>query len=213
MRALMLTLPILALAACGDALDREAGSQLDLGSFGNATANNVGVHSGDRNYVVALANRFAEEVPDTINFEFDSAVIDSAARAVLIEQANWIKQFPEVRFRVYGHTDLVGSDAYNKALGMRRAEAVVNFFASQGISRSRLEAVASFGKTQPVIVTREPERQNRRTVTEVTGFLAGHPTLLNGKYAAVIFREYITLAERPHPQNRPIVTQTNPGGQ
>jgi peptidoglycan-associated lipoprotein len=107
---------------------------------------------------------------------------------------------------------LSGSDAYNKALGMRRAQAVVNFLASQGISRSRLEAVASFGKTQPVIVTREPERQNRRTVTEVTGFCR-HPTLLNGKYAEVIFREYITLAERPHPQNRPIVTQTNPGGQ
>jgi hypothetical protein len=48
MRALMLTLPILALAACGDAMDREAGSQLDLGSFGNAMNNNVGIHSGDR---------------------------------------------------------------------------------------------------------------------------------------------------------------------
>lgn len=212
MRALLLILPVMALAACGDVVDREAGNDIQFESFGSATSNNLGVQTGDQSYVSALANRFGQEVPDTITFAFDSAVIDGEARAVLIEQANWIKQFPEVRFRVYGHTDLVGSDAYNKALGLRRAQAVVSFFASQGISRSRLEAVASFGKTQPVVQTTAPEQRNRRTVTEVTGFVANHPMLLNGKYAAVIFREYIGLAQRPHPQNRPIITQTNPGG-
>lgn len=212
MRALLLTLPILALAACGNVSDREVGNDAEFRSFGTATANNLGVQSGDQSYVSALANRFGQEVPDTITFAFDSATIDADARAVLIEQANWIKQFPEVRFRVYGHTDLVGSDAYNKALGLRRAQAVVAFFASQGISRSRLEAVASFGKTQPVVPTSAPEQRNRRTVTEVTGFVSAHPMVLNGKYAAVIFREYITLAQRPHPQNRAVITQTNPGG-
>ena len=116
-------------------------------------------------------------------------------------QANWIRQFPEVRFKVYGHTDLVGSNAYNKRLGKRRANAVVRYLTSQGISRSRLEAVVSFGETRPLIFTENEERQNRRTVTEVAGFVQGHPTLPNGKYAAVIFREYVESATEVTPDD------------
>ena len=198
-----------ALAAC--AVNREAGSDVDMGTFGNAQMNNTLVMTGQKDYVMALAGRFGEEVPDTINFAFNSASLDGAAQRVLTHQANWIKQFPEVRFRVYGHTDLVGSNAYNQGLGLRRAQAVVAFFASQGISRSRLEALASYGKTRPIVPTNQPEVRNRRTVTEVSGFVHRHPTLLNGKYAAVIFREYIELAKRPHPAVTVQETQTNPG--
>ncbi len=200
---------ILALASCGG---QEAGSEVDMGTFGNANMNNSLVMTGQRDYVVALQDRFNKEVTDTITFAFNSATLDDAAIRVLRVQANWIKQFPELRFRVYGHTDLVGSNGYNYALGKRRAQAVVAYFASQGISRSRLEALVSFGETRPVVQTQNEERQNRRTVTEVSGFVQRHPTLLNGKYAEVIFREYIVLAERPHPQNVVQETQTNPGG-
>ena len=99
-----------------------------------------------------------------------------------------------MRFRVYGHTDLVGSDQYNKTLGLRRAQAVVAYFASQGISRDRLEALASFGETQPVVPTNEEEVRNRRTVTEVSGFVEDTPGELNGKYAEIIFRDYVASA-------------------
>lgn len=203
---------LMALAACGNEFDTEVGRD-DTNHFGNATMNNSMIQSGERSYTIALANRFASEVPQTINFGFNSAQLDANARAVLLHQANWIKQFPEVRFRVYGHTDLVGSNAYNKALGLRRAKAVVAFFASQGISRSRLEALASYGETQPIVATNQPEQRNRRTVTEVSGFVTrGKGTPLNGKYAAVIMREYLDLARRPHPGNVVIQTQTNPNG-
>lgn len=199
---------LVALAAC---TQREAGSEVDLGTFGNANMNNVLVMSGQRDYVIALQERFNQEVPDTITFAFDSAVLDDEAIATLRHQANWIKQFPELRFRVYGHADLVGSNGYNYGLGKRRAEAVVSYFASQGISRSRLEALVSYGETRPVVQTQNEERRNRRTVTEVSGFLQRHPTVLNGKYAEVIWREYLKLGERPHPSNSQIETQTNPG--
>lgn len=172
----------------------EAGSDLDRGHFGNATLNNAQMMTGEKSYTVQLANRFAQEVPDTINFAFDSAVLDAGAKAVLDQQADWIRQFPEVRFRVYGHTDAVGSSSYNKSLGRRRAQAVVSYLASKGIGRDRLEALVSFGETQPVVSTPERERRNRRTVTEVSGFLARHPNLLDGKYAAVIYREYVASA-------------------
>jgi outer membrane protein OmpA-like peptidoglycan-associated protein len=152
-------------------------------------------------------------VPTTITFGFNRADITPQAAAVLDRQASWIKQFPEVRFRVYGHTDLVGSASYNYNLGLRRAKAVVAYFSARGISSSRLEALVSFGKTQPVINTPSPEQRNRRTVTEVSGFTKGSATLLNGKYAAVIFREYVASATRPHPGNTAIQTSVNPAGQ
>lgn len=195
-KALLTAASLLALTACGDTTIgqswyKEAGSQVDEGNFGNPTMNNMMVQTGQRNYVVNLNQRFSNDVPTMINFAFDSAALDANARAVLMQQADWIRQFPEVRFRVYGHTDLVGPNAYNKSLGLRRAQAVVAFLGTQGISRSRLEAVVSFGETQPLILTNDRERRNRRTVTEVSGFVKNHPTLLHGKYAAVIFRNYI----------------------
>lgn len=182
----------LATAACSY---NEAGSELDRGAFGNSTYNNVQIHTGEKSYAVQLAGRFAQEVPDTINFAFDSAVLDAGARAILDQQADWIRQFPEVRFRVYGHTDAVGSASYNKALGLRRARAAVAYLATKGIDRSRLEAVVSYGETQPLIPSQTRERRNRRTVTEVSGFLESHPSLLDGKYAEVIYREYINSAQ------------------
>lgn len=169
----------------------EAGASLDAGDFGEATTNNRLVQSGQIDYTVNLARRFAADVDSTVTFAFDSTVLDADARATLMRQADWIRQFPEVRFKVYGHTDLVGSQAYNRGLGLRRAQAVVRFLVSQGIDRNRLEAVASFGETQPLIVTEGRERRNRRTVTEVSGFVESNPALLNGKYAEVIFREYV----------------------
>ena len=171
----------------------EAGAMGDNG-FGNATMNNTLVMSGQRGYVLDLANRFASEVDSTVTFGFNSAVLDGAAQATLLRQANWIRQFPEVRFRVFGHTDLVGSNAYNQRLGLRRARAVVNFLVSHGVSRSRLEAVVSKGETQPLIVTQGRERKNRRTVTEVTGFVAQNRLVLDGKYAQIIYRNYVESA-------------------
>jgi outer membrane protein OmpA-like peptidoglycan-associated protein len=172
----------------------EAGSEIDEGGFGNPTMHNMLLQTGQKSYAIDLSNRFASEVPSTVNFAFNSAQLDETARAALRRQADWIRQFPEVRFRVFGHTDLVGTQSYNKSLGLKRAQAVVSYLSSQGISRSRLEALVSFGETQPLVVTANPELRNRRTVTEVSGFVQNHPQVLNGKYAAIIFRDYVASA-------------------
>jgi len=190
-RFLLLGLGSTALAACDT---REVGARLDEGGFGNPTAHNTLVQTGELPYVIDLAERFAEEVTTTVNFAFDRATLDAEAQAILRRQAHWIRQFPEVRFRVFGHTDLVGSAAYNHRLGLRRARAVVAFLANNGVSRSRLEALVSHGQTQPLIFTQAPERQNRRTVTEVSGFVQRHPTVLNGEYARIVYREYVESA-------------------
>jgi len=175
----------------------EAGSLVDAGDFGNATLNNRLVMTGERQYTFDLAQRFATEVDSTVNFAFNSAQLDGQAQSILRRQAHWIRQFPEIRFRVYGHTDAVGTNRANRQLGQRRADAVVRFLSTQGISRNRLEAIVSFGETQPLVVTQGRERKNRRTVTEVSGFVTRHPTVMDGKYAQIIYRDYVASSVAP----------------
>lgn len=185
----------LALSGCGAAGQRTISADVDAGDFGAATMNNSLVMTGARDATTALQTRFAGEVESTITFDFNSAVLTPQARTVLDRQANWIRQFPELRFRVYGHTDLVGSDAYNKSLGKRRAEAVVAYFSSLGISRNRLEALVSYGETRPVVQTPVAEARNRRTVTEVSGFYERVAGDMDGKYAEVVYRSYTASAQ------------------
>jgi outer membrane protein OmpA-like peptidoglycan-associated protein len=194
--SILMVTSVLALTACteGSSWHGEAGKFIDEGGFGNPTMNNALIMSGQLDYVINLNQRFANDVPTMVNFAFNSAVLDASAQAILDKQADWIRQFPEVRFKVFGHTDLVGSNAYNKRLGLRRANAVVAYLSARGISRSRLAAVVSYGETQPLIVTQDEERRNRRTVTEVSGFVQRHPAILNGKYAQIIHREYVASA-------------------
>jgi outer membrane protein OmpA-like peptidoglycan-associated protein len=173
----------------------EAGSEIASDGFGIANANNIGVQNGDlTNTMVAnLTRKFAAEVPAKVNFAFNSAVLDATARNALQQQARWIKAHDKIKFRVYGHTDKVGSANYNRRLGLRRARAVVNFLVSQGVSRSKVQAVASFGETRPLVLTESRSRENRRTVTEVSGFVKrGHGPDLDGKYAMTVYKTYIS---------------------
>lgn len=193
----------LALSACGKQYDRamtklnwEAGTRVNEGNFGKPTLNNTlaqAAYAGQGGLVVDLARKFAKDVPTMINFDFNSAKLDTEARKTLMGQADWIKQFPDLKFKVYGHTDLVGSSAYNQRLGLRRANAAVAFLVKQGISIERLEAVASFGETQPLVVTEGRERKNRRTVTEVDGFARAYVgDDLDGKYAHLVYQTYVS---------------------
>lgn len=197
---------LIALAGCSpvsntlnkgiSALDVESGHQVDEGNFGNPTLNNLltqSAYGGQNGLILDLSRKFAKDVPSMITFAFNSAALDADAKEILRRQASWIMQFPDIRFRVYGHTDLVGSAEYNRRLGLRRAQNSVNFLVSRGISADRLEAVSSFGETQPLVVTEGRERRNRRTVTEVIGFTRNYVgDDLDGKYAALIYQQYVT---------------------
>ena len=83
---------------------------------------------------------------------------------VLDEAAAMLKQEPEaVGVISAGHTDSIGTDAYNMKLSLRRAEAVKNYLVSEGISAKRIK-VEGFGEANPVAsnATAEGRAQNRR---------------------------------------------------
>jgi len=75
-----------------------------------------------------------------VSFDFDSAAIKPTFRPTLEKLADVLTKHDRTRVTVVGHTDSVGSEAYNQRLSERRAEAVRARLASLGVARSRLEA-------------------------------------------------------------------------
>jgi outer membrane protein OmpA-like peptidoglycan-associated protein len=123
-----------------------------------------------------VARQFQNDAPHTIYFGFDEDTLDAEAMARLDAQAAWIIDNANVKFRVYGHADRVGSAEYNIDLGLRRATTAVAYLVAKGISQDRLEAMVSLGEDAPAIETENRERANRRVVTEVFGFVTPVPT-------------------------------------
>jgi len=81
-------------------------------------------------------------------FEYDQSSLTSAARAALDAQASALRDTVS-SVRLEGHADERGSREYNLALGERRAKAVADYLAIQGVSRSRVEVV-SYGEERPI---------------------------------------------------------------
>ena len=190
----------LGLAGCGaKSKHTEAGAFLDEGGFGNPTMHNTLLQSGQISLAEIMTRRFHAEVPSMVNFAFDSAEITEDSRTILRMQAHWMKQFPELRYTIYGHTDAVGSASYNQRLGQRRADAVARVLVSFGVPRGSIIAVVSRGQTQPLIAAEGYEPANRRTVTEISG-LVRRASLMQGQYAQIIQRDFISSAQEPHQQ-------------
>jgi len=96
-------------------------------------------------------------------FDFDKAVLKPAGQRELAGEVQEMKENVSIRADIVGHTDSVGTDAYNERLSQRRAEAVRNFFVSQGVAASRFQ-VAWKGEREPIApnTTAEGRTQNRR---------------------------------------------------
>lgn len=103
-------------------------------------------------------------------FETGKYTLRPIARERLSKIAGIALAYPELRFRAEGHTDSVGGDTYNQQLSERRAAAVRDYLAAQGIPPASIEAMG-FGKSQPVAsnATAEGRQLNRRVELVVSG--------------------------------------------
>jgi peptidoglycan-associated lipoprotein len=83
-----------------------------------------------------------------IFFAYDKSDLTAESRAVLDGKLPLLRANTNVRIRIAGHTDERGSDAYNVALGQRRAAAAKRYLVDQGIAEDRIDVV-SFGEERP----------------------------------------------------------------
>ena len=99
-----------------------------------------------------------------VNFDFDSAKLQSASRPLLenLAQAMNNDRLKSTRFKVEGHTDAKGSAKYNDELSSRRAQAVAEFLASQGVAVERIQSQGK-GFTQ-LLNPQQPEAAENRRV-------------------------------------------------
>jgi peptidoglycan-associated lipoprotein len=84
-----------------------------------------------------------------INFETDKWDITPEARKILKENAAWVLAHPEFRLSVEGHCDERNTEAYNLALGERRANAAKEYLIGLGVPGDRV-ATVSYGKAKPL---------------------------------------------------------------
>lgn len=164
-------------AAGGAAIGKAAGGTAEGAILGAMIGGAAGAFIGQRMDRKAkelderLANAEVERVGEGIKvtfdsgllFDFDSAALRDNAERDLSEFAESMKDFPDTKVLIVGHTDSKGSASYNQSLSERRAESSADFMRQRGLSSDRL-IIEGKGESEPV-ATNETEagrQQNRR---------------------------------------------------
>ncbi len=104
-----------------------------------------------------------------VKFDFDKAVVKEESQGDIKSLADFMSQYPQTTTVVEGHTDSVGTDAYNQGLSERRANAVRDVLVDQyGVGSDRVSSVG-YGESRPVAdnATAEGRAINRRVEAEV----------------------------------------------
>lgn len=114
---------------------------------------------------------FVVNAGDRVFFDYDMFSIRGDAAPVLDAQASWLARYPGVRVRIEGNADERGTREYNFALAGKRAQAVMDYLVSRGVSPSRISTV-SYGKERPIDSsgTEEGMAKNRN----------GHTSIMDG---------------------------------
>jgi len=104
-----------------------------------------------------------------VKFDFNSSAIRGDAEVILGSAVEVLKESPEVRVEIAGHTDSTGPEAYNQTLSEQRANGVLQYMTSHGIRASRL-SIVGHGEMRPVAdnSTRDGRTQNRRVELNVS---------------------------------------------
>ncbi|MCB0577008.1 MAG: OmpA family protein, partial [Saprospiraceae bacterium] len=118
------------------------------------------------------------ELPN-IYYNFNDATLRPDARKDLDLLVALMKQHPSIKVELASHTDCRGNDQYNQQLSQRRANGVVDYLESQGITRARLRPVG-YGESEPrnkcrdgVTCTEQEHARNRRTEVRILAGVQG----------------------------------------
>ncbi|WP_260259098.1 OmpA family protein [Vibrio intestinalis] len=120
---------------------------------------------------VVMTKTFTTSLLDTETFALNSSELKAESAAKLDEFVKLLMEFPQAMVEVVGHTDSSGAAEYNQILSEKRAQAVADALANQGIDPARI-SVRGEGEDNPVASnsTREGRAQNRRVDVTIPEF-------------------------------------------
>jgi outer membrane protein OmpA-like peptidoglycan-associated protein len=97
-------------------------------------------------------------------FDFDSSILKPGAYAELDRIAKILNSYPQTSIRVEGHTDSIGTEAYNQALSEKRALTVKNALIQRGVDPMRIESIG-YGESQPISSNNAANRRVNIVIT------------------------------------------------
>jgi len=167
-------------AVVGGVIGKVSGSTAKGAIIGAAVGGAAGAIIGDQmdrqakelkqNIPGATVERVGEGIQVTfasgLLYDFDSDVVKSAARENLRALAGSLDKYPDSDLLILGHTDSVGTDAYNKGLSVRRADAAAEYLVSQGVARSRI-GTGGLGEEEPIASNADEAGRQRNRRVEV----------------------------------------------
>ena len=137
------------------------------GRFGSGAGADGANGAGDVSDPTTVAY-FQQSIGDRVLFAVDQHTLSPEATLLLNQQAIWLMENTEFVAVIEGHADEQGTSAYNLALSGRRANSVIEYLVSRGVSSARLQSLP-LGKERPIAICSEEScyTQNRRAVTVV----------------------------------------------
>lgn len=114
-------------------------------------------------------NTLALTFKSDVMFDTGSAVLKAGAYDEISRVAQVMNQYPETTIQIAGHTDSVGAESTNQILSERRADAVKNALAAQGVNPARMRTLG-YGESQPIADnnTDAGRQMNRRVTVTIT---------------------------------------------
>jgi OmpA-OmpF porin, OOP family len=102
-----------------------------------------------------------------VNFAFDKSELTPESIAILDQAVDVLNRYPAMKVEVAGHTDAIGTDAYNQGLSERRAKVVYAYLTDKGIDASRLSGPNGYGEGRPIDSNDNADGRARNRRTEL----------------------------------------------
>lgn len=108
-------------------------------------------------------NNLVLSMPELVLFDFNKYEVKNKVKGSLNTLAKALEENPDIRIKIDGYTDFIGSEGYNLELSVKRAKAIKNYLVDRGVKSSNI-SIEGYGKQSPIAnnATAAGRAKNRR---------------------------------------------------
>lgn len=108
-------------------------------------------------------NNLVLSMPELVLFDFNKYEVKNKVKGSLNTLAKALEENPDIRIKIDGYTDFIGSEGYNLDLSVKRAKSIKNYLVDRGVKSSNI-SIEGYGKQNPIAsnATAAGRAKNRR---------------------------------------------------